>query len=66
MVKNFIILRRETCDACDKLKITLGVKICSECGCSIWAKSMLKDATCPLNKWDIYDKDDRSSTHGSS
>ena len=58
LVKEFVIKRREVCDSCDKLSSILGVKTCSECGCSIWAKSMLPDAKCPLDKWDKDDDND--------
>ena len=50
-MKNFIILRREICDMCDRQKTTLGVKVCKECGCSIWAKTQLPAAVCPIGKW---------------
>lgn len=53
----FVIKRRETCESCDRLRTFLGVKTCNECGCAIWAKSMIRDAKCPLNKWEKdYDK----------
>ena len=58
LVKKYVIKRRETCDSCDSIKTVFGVKTCSECGCSIWAKSMLPDAECPLNKWDKNDSTD--------
>ena len=54
-MENYVILRREICNSCSNLKILLGVKICNLCGCSIWAKSMLPNAECPLNKWDTGD-----------
>lgn len=45
--------RRAQCDMCDKKKpeAFTGVILCSECGCVIKAKTMLKNATCPLKKW---------------
>lgn len=54
-LKDYVIKRREICDSCDKLKSVFGVKTCSECGCSIWAKSMLPNAECPLDKWEKND-----------
>ena len=53
----FVIKRRETCETCNSLTSIFGVKTCKECGCSIWAKSMIRDAECPLDKWEKdYDK----------
>lgn len=54
-MKQFVIERRSICDKCDKQKVVFGVKTCSECGCSIWAKSMLANAECPLHKWKQID-----------
>lgn len=42
--------RYETCMGCDRLfKPT---RTCKECGCFMALKTYLKDAYCPLGKWD--------------
>ncbi len=41
--------RFSICLACPKL--IQSTKRCSECGCFMAAKTKLKKATCPLNKW---------------
>ncbi len=55
---DFVKFRREICNNCDRIKILLGVKICSECGCSIWGKTMIPNAECPIGKW--KKKDDKT------
>lgn len=45
--------RVKVCESCDKyLKMA---KICGECKCFIPAKSRLRYANCPINKWVILD-----------
>jgi len=45
--------RVKVCESCDKyLKMA---KICGECKCFVPAKSRLRYATCPLDKWEILD-----------
>jgi hypothetical protein len=41
--------RYEICKMCPEL-INL-TKTCKKCGCFMAAKTKLKDATCPINKW---------------
>lgn len=41
--------RMTICQGCPKFKPTM--KICGSCGCYLPAKTKLKGATCPLNKW---------------
>jgi membrane protease subunit (stomatin/prohibitin family) len=36
---------------CYKCPSFTKVKTCKECGCFMVAKTRLKDATCPLDKW---------------
>lgn len=45
--------RRGICASCEKKRIeaVTGVELCDKCGCIIKAKTRLKHATCPLNKW---------------
>jgi hypothetical protein len=45
--------RRAQCDMCDKKKKepVTEVFLCDECGCVIKAKTLLKNASCPLKKW---------------
>lgn len=41
--------RLKVCKACPRfIRLT---HQCKECGCLMDAKTKLKDATCPLNKW---------------
>ena len=45
--------RVKICESCDKyIKLA---KICSECKCFVPAKSRLRYATCPLEKWSKKD-----------
>jgi len=37
------------CRRCPEL--TEMTRICKQCGCFMYAKTKLKDATCPLGKW---------------
>lgn len=41
--------RYEICKACPEL-IKLS-KQCKKCGCFMYAKTKLKEASCPINKW---------------
>ena len=36
---------------CHKCPSFTKIKTCKECGCFMLAKTRLKDATCPLGKW---------------
>jgi len=40
--------RMAICRECPSLH---GMHMCAECGCFMPAKTWLKDATCPLKKW---------------
>ncbi|NBP15835.1 hypothetical protein EBU95_15835 [bacterium] len=51
MKNNYIELRRNICGGCDKRKKILGVSVCGECGCNIWAKTMVPNQRCPINHW---------------
>jgi rRNA maturation endonuclease Nob1 len=43
--------RYDICLGCDRLfKPT---KTCKECGCFMNRKTWLKDASCPISKWDV-------------
>ena len=42
--------RMTICEQCPQL--IKGIKQCKECGCFMKVKVYLKDATCPLGKWD--------------
>ena len=45
--------RVKICESCDKyLRLA---KICGECKCFVPAKSRLRYANCPLNKWKKLD-----------
>lgn len=45
--------RLDICLGCDRLfKPT---RTCKECGCFMAMKTWLKDASCPLGKWDATD-----------
>ena len=45
--------RVKICETCDKyIKMA---KICGDCKCFIPAKSRLRYANCPLNKWERFD-----------
>lgn len=52
---NFIQKRRDICNSCEHLRIIIGAKICDKCGCSVWAKSMIPIAKCPIGKWESED-----------
>jgi hypothetical protein len=41
-------IRMEVCLSCEKLE---QVNCCSECGCWMSAKTWIRDAKCPLDKW---------------
>jgi hypothetical protein len=43
--------RRAICDKCEHLTTIIGAKVCDKCGCSIWAKTMIPIAKCPIGKW---------------
>ncbi len=47
----YIELRRDICSGCEYRKTVVGVSICSECGCNIWAKTMFPTAVCPKAFW---------------
>lgn len=50
--------RIQVCESCDKyLK---RAKICGECKCFVPAKTRLRYATCPLDKWEKLDVDTSS------
>lgn len=40
--------RIQTCEKCDCMN---KLKICTECGCFLPAKTLLKSEQCPLGKW---------------
>jgi len=42
-------LRMEICKACPHYVPV--VSVCSECGCFLPAKTMMKKTSCPLEKW---------------
>lgn len=42
--------RYNVCASCDQFNLVL--KSCKQCGCFMPAKVLLKNAKCPLNKWD--------------
>ena len=47
-------LRKErlaTCDTCEYKKMRWGVAYCSDCGCILEGKVMLKQDSCPQDKW---------------
>ena len=44
--------RMEVCKGCPKLAKFLGKDQCLECGCILNLKVTLKDAKCPLLKWE--------------
>jgi hypothetical protein len=48
---SFVERRREICNSCDHLKKYVGVRMCGKCGCSIWGKTMIPFAKCPIGKW---------------
>jgi len=50
-ISEVIIKRREICAVCE-FKKSVGVDICSKCGCIIEGKIRLKSSACPINKWD--------------
>lgn len=41
--------RMDTCKSCDELNKTL--MTCRQCGCFMVAKTKLRGASCPLEKW---------------
>ena len=43
------IHRIDTCHSCDRFYAPTAT--CKECGCFMNAKTWLKHAKCPLNKW---------------
>lgn len=43
--------RRKICFSCEHLKKIIGINTCEVCGCAIFAKTMLRNVKCPLNKW---------------
>lgn len=43
--------RREICNSCEHLKIFVGAKTCGKCGCSVWGKTLIPFAKCPIDKW---------------
>lgn len=44
--------RLSICEKCDKRN---KLNMCTECGCFVIAKTKLKNAECPLNKWGKID-----------
>lgn len=42
-------IRMDICLNCDRLRKE--TKQCKECGCFMYMKVKLQDATCPLGKW---------------
>jgi bacterioferritin-associated ferredoxin len=42
--------RYSICKSCDKIKKS--TTVCTECGCLMALKTWLKDAYCPIGKWD--------------
>ena len=52
IIEQFIKERRDICNSCEHLKTFVGAKFCESCGCSIWAKTQLKNTKCPEGKWD--------------
>ncbi len=42
--------RYDTCLGCERL--IKATKTCKECGCFMNRKTWLKDASCPLGKWE--------------
>ena len=46
--------RLDICKGCDSLFAP--TRTCKECGCFMALKTWLKDASCPLGKWDKKNK----------
>lgn len=51
--------RYSICEGCEYRKKTLGVDLCSKCGCPLSKKifSSKMSETCPIGLWDAIDKD---------
>jgi|SaaInlStandDraft_2_1057019.scaffolds.fasta_scaffold702299_1 hypothetical protein len=49
-ISEVLIKRREICGTCE-FKKSVGVDLCSKCGCIIEGKIRLKGSKCPINKW---------------
>jgi len=43
--------RRALCNKCESKRIRLGVETCSDCGCVIKWKTLIKQSQCPQGKW---------------
>lgn len=56
-------IRMEICKECDRFNGLL--KVCKECGCFMPGKTLLKGASCPLNKW-VKIHDERKNDKGAS
>lgn len=41
--------RYSICKACDRFNTSF--KLCKECGCFMPMKTLIKNESCPLNKW---------------
>lgn len=41
--------RYQICKSCDRFNNML--KLCGECGCFMPMKTLMKNESCPLNKW---------------
>lgn len=54
IVKVFYEKRRDICNSCEHQRVMIGIKTCMECGCAIWAKTLVRNTKCPLDKWDYY------------
>ena len=48
--------RAEICAKCDSNV----ANVCKECTCPLWAKTRSLTSKCDLDKWGVYDEDDKS------
>lgn len=53
--KNIRDTRLDICKSCDRLFKPTAT--CKECGCFMAMKTWLKNAHCPLHKWEAVDDD---------
>lgn len=47
-LKELVVHRLTICNNCDK---KTAVNTCSECGCLLLTKSLIRNSDCPLGKW---------------
>jgi hypothetical protein len=57
-MNNYKVIRLEICKSCEYFHQIL--RMCSQCGCFMPAKILIKSSSCPIKKWSPVDGNDNT------